>query len=160
MPDNRDRPAVLQLVTFTIGDEAFGIDILQVQEIIRPVAVTRVPHAPAFVEGMINLRGRVVPILDLRKRFGLPARAADRFARVLVVEVGDRIVGFLVDAVREVLHVETAQIEPPPAFATGIDGHYITGIARLEERLLILLDLLRVLTPDERAALPTIPASA
>lgn len=146
---------LLQLVSFVVAGEEFGVDILKVQEIIRPVAITRVPHAPAFVEGVINLRGRIVPVIDLRKRFGLPHRERDKDTRIIVVELIDKVVGFMVDAVKEVIRVAYNTIEPPPELAVGIDAHYITGVAKLEDRLLILLDLDQVLTTEEQARIDT-----
>ena len=152
---------LLQLVSFVIEGEEFGIDILKVQEIIRPVPITRVPNAPAFVEGVINLRGRIVPVIDARKRFGLPARAMDESSRIVVVELTGKTVGFIMDAVREVIRVERGVIEPPPELAVGIDADYLSGVAKLEGpegsgRLLILLDVERVLADEEHAALPEI----
>jgi len=147
-------PDLLQLVSFVIEGEEFGIDILKVQEIIRPVPITRVPNAPAFVEGVINLRGRIVPVIDARKRFGLSARAMDEDSRIVVVELSGRTVGFVMDAVREVIRVERSVIEPPPELAIGIDADYLSGVAKLDDRLLILLDVERVLADDEREALP------
>ncbi len=144
---------MLQLVSFVIDEEEFGVDILKVQEIIRIVAVTRVPHAPSFVEGVINLRGRIVPVLDLRERFALPKRPPDKDTRIIVVDLDGRVVGFRVDSVREVIRVDRSVIEPPPDLAIGIDARYITGVAKLDDRLLILLDLDEILTTDEGAAL-------
>lgn len=146
---------LLQLVSFVIENEEFGIDILKVQEIIRPVEITRVPNAPTFIEGVINLRGRIVPVVDLRKRFGLPQRDRDQNTRIVVVELNDRVVGFMMDAVREVIRVDRSVIEPPPDLAIGIDTHYIKGVAKLEDRLLILLELEEVLTAEEKTAVRT-----
>ncbi|HLU28522.1 MAG TPA: chemotaxis protein CheW, partial [Glycomyces sp.] len=120
----------LQLVSFVIAGEEFGIDILQVQEIIRPMPITRVPDAPPFVEGVINLRGRIVPIVDARKRFGLPTRAMTADSRIVVVQVGTQTVGFVMDAVREVIRVDRAEIAPPPELAVGIHADYLSGVAK------------------------------
>jgi purine-binding chemotaxis protein CheW len=144
---------LLQLVSFVIEDEEFGIDILKVQEIIRPVEITRVPNAPRFVEGVINLRGRIIPVIDLRKRFGLPSRPRDKETRIVVVELVNKVVGFMMDAVKEVIRVERRVIEPPPELAIGIDAQYIKGVAKLEDRLLILLDLEEVLSEEEHKEL-------
>ena len=149
------RDDLLQLVSFVIEKEEFGIDILNVQEIIHPVAITRVPGAPSFVEGVINLRGRIVPVIDLRKRFGLPPRPIDRHTRIVVVELSNRVIGFMMDAVREVLRVSRTVIEPPPELALGIDAHYICGVAKLEDRVLILLELEAVLSAEEKKAVLT-----
>ena len=141
-----------QLVLFQVGAELYGVDIARVHEIIRLQAITRVPRAPAFVEGIINLRGKVIPVVDLRRRFGLPSAEHTRASRIVVVEIGDQVVGIIVDAVSEVLRVHGAAIEPPSPVVAGIDSEYLHGIAKLPERLVILLDLDRVLARDERRA--------
>ncbi len=151
---------LLQLVSFVIENEEFGIDILKVQEIIRPVDITRVPNAPTFVEGVINLRGRIVPVVDLRKRFSLAEREQDQHTRIVVVELSDKVVGFIMDAVKEVIRVDRSVIEPPPDLAIGIDTHYIKGVAKLEDRLLILLELEEVLSVDEKKALRSLEDAA
>jgi len=140
---------ILQLVTFHVGEEEFGVEILDVREINRMMEITRVPHAPDFVEGVINLRGQVIPVVDLRKRFGLGAIERDKSARIVVVELGDKVVGFLVDSVSEVLRVPRRVVEPPPAIVGGIDAEYIEAVVKLEDRLLILLELQKLLTKNE-----------
>lgn len=140
---------ILQLVTFHVGDEEFGVEILEVREINRMMEITRVPHAPDFVEGVINLRGQVIPVVDLRKRFGLQAVERDKSARIVVVELGERVVGFLVDSVSEVLRVPRGLVEPPPPIVGGIDAAYIEAVVKLEDRLLILLDLRKLLSRGE-----------
>lgn len=144
---------LLQLVTFSIGDEEFGVDILKVQEIIRTMEITKVPRAPAFVEGVINLRGKVIPILDLRKRFGLETRPHDKNTRIIVIEINNMIVGFVVDSVSEVLRIPASTVEPPPPVVAGLESEYISGVGKLEDRLLILLDLNRLLSHEEAGAL-------
>ncbi len=141
---------IYQLVSFVVENEEFGVDILKVQEIIRTVNITRVPKAPEFVEGVINLRGKIVPVIDLRKRFGATKRERDNETRIVVVELAGKVVGFLVDRVKEVIRVERNIIEPPPELATSINSSYITGVAKLRDRLLILLDLDKVLSSDEQ----------
>ena len=113
---------IIQMVSFVIEREEFGVDILKVQEIIRLVEITRVPNAPSFVEGVINLRGRIIPVIDLRERFSFDHREADKDTRIIVVELEEKIVGFMVDAVREVIRVDRNVIEPPPDLAIGIDA--------------------------------------
>jgi len=140
---------ILQLVTFHVGDEEFGVEILEVREINRMMEITRVPHAPDFVEGVVNLRGQVIPVVDLRKRFALGAVERDKNARIVVVELGDRVVGFLVDSVSEVLRVPRGVVEPPPPIVGGIDSEYIEAVVKLDDRLLILLDLQKLLTRGE-----------
>jgi purine-binding chemotaxis protein CheW len=142
-----------QLVVFELGAELYGVEIARVHEIIRLQSITRVPRAPAFVEGVINLRGKVIPVVDLRRRFGLPTAEHTRASRIVVVEIGDQVVGVVVDGVSEVLRVDSATVEPPSPVVAGIDSEYLHGIAKLPDRLVILLDLDRVLAREERRAL-------
>ena len=144
---------LLQLVTFSIGGEEFGVDILKVQEIIRMLDITRVPKAPDFVEGVINLRGKVIPIIDLRKRFGLASKGHDKNTRIIVIDINDMIVGFIVDSVSEVLRIPADTVEPPPPVVAGLDSEYISGVGKLDDRLLIFLDLDRLLSQEERDVL-------
>ena len=144
---------LLQLVTFSIGEEEFGVDILKVQEIIRTMEITRVPRAEIFVEGVINLRGKVIPIIDLRRRFGLQSKAHDKHTRIIVIEINTMIVGFVVDSVSEVLRIPTSTVEPPPPVVAGLESEYISGVGKLEDRLLILLDLDRLLSRADIEAL-------
>jgi len=143
----------LQLVSFNIGSEEFGVDILKVQEINRMVEITKVPQAPHYVEGVINLRGKVIPIIDLRKRFNLELKEYDKNTRIVVVDIGGNIMGMIVDAVSEVLRLDAGTIEPPPEIVTGINAEYIRGVAKLEDRLLIFLDRSKVIDPEEISAL-------
>ncbi|MFA6541646.1 MAG: chemotaxis protein CheW [Bacteroidota bacterium] len=144
---------LLQLVSFNIGEEEFGVDILKVQEINRMVDVTRVPNTPEYVDGVINLRGKVIPIIDLRRRFGMERKEKDKNTRIVVVELSGKVLGFVVDAVSEVLRIQKSVTEPPPPIIAGIKAEYITAIGKLENRLLILLDLERVLTTAEHEEL-------
>lgn len=141
---------LIQLVTFSIGEEEFGVDILKVQEIIRTMEITKVPRAPQFVEGVINLRGKVIPIIDLRSKFGLQFREHDQHTRIIVIEINDMIVGFVVDSVSEVLRIPASTVEPPPPVVSGLESEYINGVGKLEDRLLILLDLNRLLSSEEQ----------
>lgn len=140
---------LLQLVTFNIDEEEFGVDILLVQEIIRTMEITRVPRAPFFIEGVINLRGKVIPILDLRKRFGMETREHDKHTRIIVIEMNAIIVGFIVDSVSEVLRIPASTVEPPPPVVAGLESEYIRGVGKLADRLLILLDLDRLLARED-----------
>ncbi|MCX6136017.1 MAG: chemotaxis protein CheW [Ignavibacteriales bacterium] len=144
---------LLQLVSFEIGSEEFGVDILKVQEIIRTLEVTRVPNAPEYVDGVINLRGKVIPIVDMRRRFGMDRKVQDKNTRIVVVELSGRTIGFIVDAVSEVLRIPKSVTEPPPSIVAGINAEYITAVGKLEDRLLILLDLEKILTATETAEL-------
>jgi purine-binding chemotaxis protein CheW len=143
---------ILQLVSFCIGNEEYGVDILRVQEINRTMEVTRVPNSPQYVEGVINLRGRVIPVIDLRARFGMPRIEWDKSTRIVVVELQGVTVGFVVDSVNEVLRIPRSVIEPPPMFAAGGNSDYITGVGKLEDRLLILLDLEKIVGLEELQA--------
>ena len=144
---------LLQLVTFSIGSEEFGVDILKVIEIIRIMEIAKVPKAPAFVEGVINLRGLVIPIIDLRRRFGLENKASDSSTRIIVIEINGMSVGFVVDSVSEVLRIPANTVEPAPAVVAGVDSDYISGVGKLEDRLLILLDLDKLLSADDMETL-------
>lgn len=148
-----DAKELLQLVTFKLGKEEYSLDILSVQEIIRHMEITRVPNAPVFVEGVINLRGRVIPVLDLRKRFGLGAEEMTAQARIIVVDIGSKTVGFRVDSVSEVLRLDADKVEPPPTLTASIGSEYIKGVGKLDERLIILLDVAHVLTSIEKESL-------
>jgi purine-binding chemotaxis protein CheW len=135
-----------QLVVFDVGQEAFGVDISAVQEIIRMKEVTKVPGAPSFVEGIINLRGRIIPVIDLRRRLGLPLNETDLSGRIVVVEIDSLVIGMVVDAVSEVLHISADCVEPPSDVIAGIDSDYIRGIAKVDDRLIVLLQLEKLLT--------------
>lgn len=140
---------ILQLVSFNIGTEEFGVDILKVQEINRMVEITRVPRSPDFVEGIINLRGKVIPIIDLRKRFNLQITDHDKNTRIVVVDIDGQTMGMIVDSVSEVLRIPATTIEPTPDVVTSVDSDYIRGVAKLDNRLLIYLDLAKILTGEE-----------
>jgi purine-binding chemotaxis protein CheW len=134
----------LQLVTFEVAGEEFAVDILAVQEINRMMPLTRVPASPPAVEGVINLRGKIIPVLDLRRRFGMPVGERTDQMRIVVVEVHGRVIGFIVDSVHEVLRISSSIVEPAPAMVCSVDSEFIAGVGKLEDRLLILLDLDRL----------------
>jgi len=142
-----------QLVVFDLANEHYGVDIGAVESIIKMQAITAVPRAPSFVEGVTNLRGTVLPVIDLRQRFGLQAEEETKETRIVVVEMGGATVGMVVDGVSEVLQVAEEAIEPPSPIVMTIDSTFITGIAKVDERLIILLDLGKVLSSEERADL-------
>lgn len=145
--------SLLQLVSFAIGEEEFGVDILKVQEINRMVNITQVPNSPHYVDGVINLRGKVIPIIDLRTRMGISRKPHDKDTRIIVVELDGKTVGFVVDSVSEVLRIPASITEPPPVLTVGVDASYITSVAKLEDRLIILLDLDKVLSTEEKSLL-------
>ena len=138
----------LQLVTFGVGAEEFAVDILAVQEINRMMELTRVPQSAAEVEGVINLRGKIIPVIDLRTRFGLSRGEANDQNRIVVVEVHGRVIGFIVDRVHEVLRVPADIVEPAPDMVCSIDSDFIAGVGKLDDRLLILLDLRRLFSSE------------
>lgn len=138
-----------QLVTFSLGTEEFGVDIMKVQEIIRIPAITRVPKAPSHVEGVINLRGNVIPVVNLRVRFGMPVGEETEHSRIVVLQVGGKVFGVRVDGVTEVLRLDSESIEPPPPIALGVDSNYIRGVGKIDERLLILLNLDQLMAGDQ-----------
>lgn len=149
--------AVLQLVGFRVGEEEFGINILQVQEIIRTQTLTRVPNSPEFMEGVMNLRGKIIPVIALRKRFGLEEAPSDKQNRIVVVEIAGTVLGFVVDAVSEVLRIPADTVEPTPRLGQ-VEREYVSGVGKLGDRLLILLDADRLMSgAEERIAATATP---
>jgi purine-binding chemotaxis protein CheW len=137
-----------QLVTFSLATEEFGVDIMKVQEIIRIPPITRVPKAPNYVEGVINLRGNVIPVVNLRVRFGMPQEEETELSRIVVLQVNGKVFGVRVDGVTEVLRLDSESIEPPPPVALGMDANFIRGVGKIGERLLILLNLDQLMGGD------------
>lgn len=143
----------VQLVTFRVGSEEFGLDVFQVHEILRFQAPTPMPRAPAFVEGVLDVRGTLVPIVDLRRRFETPAGGADDDTRIVVVDHGGERLGLVVDSVTEVLRAPETAISPPPSYIRGLAAEFVRGIVRLGDRLVILMELEKILSSEERIAL-------
>lgn len=131
----------LQFGTFTLGSQLFGVHILQMREIIRPIEVTKVPKATDIIEGVINLRGEVIPIVSLRARFGMPPKSFDKETRIINIDIENIVVGFIVDTIGHVHTLDQSTIEQPPAVVASVDSEYISGIAKLTDRLLILLNV-------------------
>lgn len=136
-----------QLVVFHLDDEAFGVDIAQVKEIIKMAEITQMPNAPEFVEGIINLRGQITTIMDLRKRLGMKVAETGENTRIIIVEASGSTLGLIVDSVSEVLRMSGKDIDPPSAASTHAE--YVQGVGKLDDRLLILLDLNRILSREE-----------
>jgi purine-binding chemotaxis protein CheW len=149
-PNGGESP-VLQFVGFRLADEDYAIAITTIQEIILMKPITRLPQSPGYIEGLINLRGSVIPIVNLRKRFGLAARDLDEETRTIVVNVHDKTVGCVVDAVTQVMRISRDQIQPPPLGVAGGSYRYLAGLARLDDRLLILLDIEKLFQEEELA---------
>ncbi|BCS54908.1 chemotaxis protein CheW [Geobacter sp. SVR] len=148
---DESRGELIQLVSFNLDQEEYGVDVLKVREIIRMPTVTRVPNTPSYVEGVINLRGKVIPIISMRKKFGLFEVENDKQTRIMVMDVDGELMGFIVDAVSEVIRISGSEIQPSPAVvATGIDQECIAGVINQAERLLVLLDLEKMFSSDEK----------
>lgn len=130
-----------QIVVFNLNNENYGVTISTVESIIKMQAITRVPHSPHYVEGVTNLRGKVIPVIDLNRRFDLPVVEQTNGCRIIIVNIKKDVVGMVVDAVSEVLTISDGDIEPPPQISMTIHSSFISGIARLDDRLIILLDL-------------------
>ncbi len=141
----------LQLVTFRIGNEEFAIDIKKVREINRMIDITQIPNAPPFVKGMVNLRGKIIPVVSLRKKLGFDEIECGNATRIMVAEIENQILGFIVDSVSEVLRIQNADVEAAPSIGGG-DTPYIEGVLNLPSRILILLDLTKLFNEDTRVA--------
>lgn len=146
-----------QYLTFDLADEYYGVDILKVQEIKGYTSVTRIPNTPDYLKGVLNLRGTIVPIVDLRMKFGMGTTEPTSFTVVVVVNVRNRVMGFLVDAVSDVLDLNAKNIQPPPDMGTTVDITFVAGIGNANDRLVTLLDIDRVLTEDEVKAVEDLP---
>jgi purine-binding chemotaxis protein CheW len=135
---------ILQLLAFLLSDEEYGIDIRMVKEIIRLTEITPVPRAPSYIQGIISLRGTVLPIFDLRQLLSMPDTKPDKKSRILVVSLEAGLIGIIVDAVTEVVDLDEAELEPPPTVMTNLEADHIKGLGRYKGRLIILLDLEKV----------------
>ena len=147
-----------QFLTFNLAEEFYGVDILKVQEIKGYTNVTKIPNTPDYLKGVLNLRGTIVPIVDLRMKFGMGVTEPTSFTVVVVVNVRNRVMGFLVDAVSDVLDLNAKDIQPPPEMGNTVDITFVAGIGNSNDHLVTLLDIDRVLTDDEVKAVGEIPA--
>lgn len=145
-----------KVVIFSLNNEDYGVGVEQVNSIERVAPITRVANVPSFVKGVINLRGVVTPVIDLRKRFDMPSKDYDGATRIVIVQVEDIQVGLIVDAVRDVLDISAYSIEEPPSGLGAVDVRYLAGVAKLEDRLLVLLNLDQVLSQEEVNQLETV----
>lgn len=139
----------VKVIVFQLKDEEYGVEVDQVRSIERMQHITRVPRTPDFVKGVINLRGVVTPIIELRNRFGIEEIETTDSTRIIIVAVGNMEVGLIVDAANDVVDIPTEVVEPPPQVVGGIEADYLRGVAKMDKRLLILLNLDKVLTPKE-----------
>ena len=150
----------LQLVSFVVADEEFAVDILSVHEINKMMELTRVPQSPPEVEGVINLRGRIIPVVDLRRKFGMPESERTDQTRVVVVEVRGRVIGFIVDSVNEVLRIRSSIVDTGAQMTASINADFIAGVGKLSDRLLILLDLPKLFGHGELEELSQLAGAA
>lgn len=146
-----------QLVVFRLHNEEFGVEITDVREIVKPRHITRLPHVDDYIEGVTNLRGEVIPVICLRKRFGIEPQENTQDTRIIMLEVSDNMVGFVVDAVTETVRLPESAIEPPPTSIAGLRADYLAGVGQLDDRLLILLEVDKILTSAEKIQLQAIP---
>jgi purine-binding chemotaxis protein CheW len=140
-----------EYLTFTLGAEHYGVDILKVQEIRGYDNVTHIPHAPAFIKGVINLRGAIVPVVDLRIKFGLGKAEYDALTVMMILNVADRVVGVVVDGVSDVISLDETELRLPPDFGASVDTRYLEGLATVDDRMLIIVNIERLLTSEEMA---------
>jgi purine-binding chemotaxis protein CheW len=138
-----------QYLTFALGGEEYGVEILKVQEIRGYTSITPIPNTPPHIKGVMNLRGAIVPVVDLRRTLAMPATEYSPFSVIIVVTVGTRVMGLIVDSVSDVLDVARTDIHPTPDFGTRIDARFIQGMARVGDKLVVLLDIDRVLVGEE-----------
>jgi purine-binding chemotaxis protein CheW len=140
-----------QLVSFTLSHEEYGVEVLKVREIIRMSGITHMPNAPHFLEGIINLRGKVIPVISMRKRFGMTELEHNAQTRIIIMDIEGELMGFIVDAVSEVIRISAGEIQPPPSTAAdGGEQECIAGIINRSDRLLVLLDLDRIFSSEEK----------
>lgn len=143
------KETTIEALAFRLGDEEYGVDILKVQEIRGRDAVTRIANAPDFISGVVNLRGIIVPIVDLRQRFRLRSRAHDELTVVIVLNVASRVIGMVVDSVSDVIRLGPEDIRPAPQMSTAFDTDFLLGLGTIDDRMLILVDIERLLSSEE-----------
>lgn len=148
--DDTDSLDILQLVSFKLDEIEYGIDILSVHEILRIPEITRLPNTPEYIKGVINLRGNVIPVVDIRLRFGMQQVGLTELSRIIVVEIGEKLVGLLVDNVYQVIRLSRSRIDEPHDLIEGISTEFISGIGRLQDRLIVILRLDNILFSDEQ----------
>ncbi|HVO40845.1 MAG TPA: chemotaxis protein CheW [Spirochaetia bacterium] len=153
------RGELRQFISFSVGDEEYGLELLRVKEVIRVREITWLPKAPSFVKGIINLRGDVIPIIDLRDKFGLEAKEATAHTRVIVVEVEGKLMGMVVDSASQVVRIPADQIDPPPVFG-AVSQEFITGVGKIDDKLIVILNSDAILTTEERAQLGSVHEAA
>jgi len=146
------RSEMLQFVTFRLAAEKYGVNILKVQEINNLKDFAKIPHAPVFIEGAINLRGKVIPVMNLRKKFGIEDKTLDDYSKIVIMNIRGHVMGILVDSVSDVLRIPQNVIMPPPPVSSEVSAEFIKGIAKLDQGLVIILDMDKLLGRDEHDA--------
>jgi len=141
---------IVQVVSFSVGEEDYGINIETVKEVIKVKSITQLPKTPSFVRGVINLRGDVIPIIDLREKFGLQQEDYTEMTRVIVVDIDDKSIGMVVDSVSNVINIAQNDIDPPPPLVSGLSEDYLKGVGKVGEELIILLNIDKILTAEEK----------
>ena len=151
---NNNAGELIQLVSFKLDNEEYGIEVLKVREIIRMIPITHMPNTPSYVEGIINLRGKIIPVVSMRKKFGLMEQDICSQTRIVVMDISGELMGFVVDSVSEVIRISGSEIQPPPNVVSGgIDQECITGVINQSERLLVLIDLEKLFSHEEKTLL-------
>jgi purine-binding chemotaxis protein CheW len=158
MQNNQQNQSVNEALAFTLGDEEYGINILKVQEIRGYDTVTRIANAPDFIKGVVNLRGIIVPIVDMRIKFNLGTPTYDQFTVVIILNIADRVVGMVVDSVSDVITLTPDQIKPAPEMGTALNTDYLIGLGTIDERMLILVDIDRLMSSDEMGLIDKLAA--
>ncbi|NGY06889.1 chemotaxis protein CheW [Solimonas terrae] len=148
-----------EFLTFTLGAEEYGVDILKVQEIRRYDTVTRIPDTPDFIKGVVNLRGTIVPVIDLRQKLKFERAEYDAFTVMIILNIAKRVVGMVVDSVSDVMQLSAEQIRPAPEFGASVDTRFITGLGAIDDRMLILVDIEKLLRSPDMALLPAADGS-
>jgi purine-binding chemotaxis protein CheW len=150
--------AAAEILAFTLGQEEYGIDIQKVQEIRGYDAVTKIANAPNFIKGVINLRGIIVPIVDMRIKFNLGTPTYDQFTVVIILNIGNRVVGMVVDSVSDVINLTSEQIKPAPEMGTALNTDYLVGLGTIEERMVIVVDIDRLMSSAEMGLIEKLAA--
>jgi purine-binding chemotaxis protein CheW len=146
---NQGDVEMIQLVSFVLDEVEYGVDILAVHEILRMPDITRLPNTPVFIKGVINLRGNVIPVVDVRVRFGFPTGRVTDLARIIVIETNDKLVGLLVDNVHQVVRIPRSHVDPPSELIDGVSDEFITGIGRLKGRLIVILNMTNIIFDED-----------
>ena len=158
MPGGASTPKAFEFLSFTLGQEEYGIDIQKVQELRGYDTVTRIANAPEHIKGVVNLRGIIVPIIDMRIKFNLGTHTYDQFTVVIILNIGSRVMGMVVDSVSDVITLTPEQIKPAPAMGSALDTAYLIGLGTLDERMLILVDIEKLITSDEMGLIEKLAA--